>query len=105
MVFRNKVCMDCGQKGDERLISDLCHDLKVEMDRRFFGRYLPRKKFCMHCKGNWTKKILGVWSYTNGPPCVRIRNPQDIRVGETLSQNKTRHNMKDITPVFQCVKG
>ena len=99
-MFNNSVCRDCGQKGDERLLSDLCHEKKEKTDRDCFLRILPKKAICSHCKKNWTKKILGVWSYTNGRPCVRIRNPRDIRGGEALSSNKTRHNMVECKPLF-----
>ena len=33
MVFGDQVCRDCGQRGDERLLSDLCHERKVEKER------------------------------------------------------------------------
>ena len=29
-MFGDQVCRDCGQRGDERLLSDLCHEKKVE---------------------------------------------------------------------------
>ena len=100
VVFENRVCEDCGQKGDERLLSDLCHDIKVELDRKLFPRVLPKKMFCSHCKRNWTRKVLSRWSYTSGPPCVRIRNPRDTKEGETLSKTKKRHNMMEKKPIF-----
>ena len=31
VVFGDQVCRDCGQRGDERLLSDLCHEKKVEI--------------------------------------------------------------------------
>ena len=33
VVFSNQVCLDCGQVGDERLLSDFCHETRVERDR------------------------------------------------------------------------
>ena len=30
VVFGDQECVDCGQRGDERLLSDLCHEKKVE---------------------------------------------------------------------------
>ena len=110
VVFSNKVCLDCGQRGDERLVSDLCHDLKEEKPWPYFSAYLPKRFHCSHCKGNWSRKICGRWletvrlgrqshrdlhcrSFTSGPPCVRIRNRKDIKPGETFAGSKSQHNM------------
>lgn len=93
VVFSNKVCLDCGQRGDERLLSDLCHDLKEEKPWAYFSAYLPKRFQCSHCKRNWSRKICGRWSFTSGPPCVRIRNRKDIKPGETFAGSKTQHNM------------
>ena len=30
VVFGDQECVDCGQRGDERLLSDLCHEKKVK---------------------------------------------------------------------------
>ena len=100
VVFSDQVCLDCGQRGDERLLSDLCHDTKVEEARQYFPSILPKKAVCSHCRENWTRKILGRWSFTGGRPCVRIRNPRDIKEGETLAKTKRRHNMMEKKPIF-----
>ena len=64
VVFSNKVCLDCGQRGDERLLSDLCHDLKEEKPWAYFSAYLPKRFQCSHCKRNWSRKICGRWLVT-----------------------------------------
>ena len=52
---RLQVCRDCGQRGDERLISDLCHEKRVEADRLFLNINLGKKSVCSHCQGSWSK--------------------------------------------------
>ena len=99
-MFSDQVCLDCGQRGDERLLTDLCHDTKLELPRQYFASLLPAKTVCSQCKGNWTKKILGHWSFTTGRPCVRIRNSRDIKEGETMSLTKRKHNMVEKKPIF-----
>jgi len=34
VVFGDQECVDCGQRGDERLLSDLCHEKKVEAKKK-----------------------------------------------------------------------
>ena len=107
-MFSNQVCQDCGQKGDERLISDFCHQTKTEVERKFFSSYLPKKDICSFCGEDWSKKIFGRWSFTDGLPCVRIRNKKAIKQGETLARGKTNHNMVKYKPIFgflNCVQG
>ena len=106
-MFRNEVCQDCGQKGDERLISDFCHEAKIEVERRFFSSYLPTKSVCSVCKEDWSRKIFNQWSFTDGVPCVRIRNRKDIKPGETMAKGKTMHNMIKYKPMcgfLNCAK-
>ena len=108
VVFSNQVCQDCGQKGDERLISDFCHETKTEVDRKFFSSYLPKKAVCSSCGEDWSRKVLGRWSFTDGNPCVRIRNRKDIKQGETMARGKTEHKMINFKPLFgffDCVQG
>ena len=108
VVFSNQVCQDCGQKGDERLISDFCHETKVEVDRKLFSSYLPKKSVCSFCESDWSRKILGQWSFTDGLPCVRIRNRKDIKAGETMAKGKTVHKMIKFKPIFgflNCSQG
>ena len=100
VVFNDQVCQDCGQRGDERLLSDLCHDTKLELPRQYFSSLLPAKTVCSHCRANWSRNILGFWSFTSGRPCVRVRNKRDIKEGESLSKTKTRHNMMEKKPIF-----
>ena len=94
VVFSNQVCLDCGQKGDERLLDDYCHADTKEVARKF----LPNKKVCSHCENNWSRKIFGIWSYTDGDRCVRIRNKNDIKDNETYF--KKCHNMAKQEPIF-----
>ena len=61
VVFSNKVCLDCGQRGDERLLSDLCHDLREERPWPYFSAFLPKRFQCRECKRNWSRKICGRW--------------------------------------------
>eukprot|EP00092_Neocalanus_flemingeri_P027614 GFUD01029963.1.p1 GENE.GFUD01029963.1~~GFUD01029963.1.p1 ORF type:complete len:554 (-),score=119.52 GFUD01029963.1:50-1711(-) len=100
VVFSNQVCQDCGQKGDERLISDFCHEAKSEVERKFFSSYLPKKSVCSSCQEDWSRKIFGRWSFTEGLPCVRIRNRKDIKQGETMARGKTMHDMVKYKPLF-----
>ena len=104
-MFSNQVCIDCGQIGDERLLSDFCHDQKIKRQREYFSGLLPPKSVCSHCGENWSRKILGVWSYTNKVNdrhgCVRIRN--EVRRGETLSETKQCHNMILYQPVIKSL--
>ena len=43
---------------------------------------------------------MGRWSFTSGPPCVRIRNIRDVKEGETVASNKVAHNMMPHKPLF-----
>ena len=45
-------------------------------------------------------QVLGRWSFTSGPPCVRISNKRDVREGETVARNKAAHNMMPYKPLF-----
>lgn len=109
VVFSDQVCLDCGQRGDERLLSDLCHDTRQELPRSYFPSLLPAKTVCSQCRASWSRKILGCWSFTSGRPCVRIRNPRDVREGETMARTKKKHNMVEKKPIFgalsQCYHG
>ena len=48
-----------------------------------------------------------MWSFTDGPPCVRVRNQRDAKPGEKLAVGKEGHAMQQVTrvrDVFQCIK-
>ena len=53
------------------------------------------------------RKLLGMWSFTDGPPCVRVRNQRDAKPGERLAEGKVGHTMQKVArvrDVFQCIK-
>ena len=46
LSFRNQMCIDCGQRGDRRLMTNTCHLMEFE------PTCLPGiKKVCSKCKG------------------------------------------------------
>ena len=52
VVFGDQECVDCGQRGDERLLSDLCHEKKVEAKNKKKMRKLdscPQSNICHVC--------------------------------------------------------
>jgi len=107
VVFGDQECVDCGQRGDERLLSDLCHEKKVEAERKLLNFNCGKKNICSNCGETWSRKLLGMWSFTNGPPCVRVRNKREARAGERLALGKDGHNMQQVTrirDVFHCTR-
>ena len=124
VVFGDQVCRDCGQRGDERLLSDLCHERKVEKERKLLNFNCGKKKVCSNCGEAWSRyvaqiqkmelelifhrKLLGMWSFTSGAPCVRVRNPRDAKPGERLAEGKGGHTMQKVNrvrDVFHCMRG
>ena len=104
----HQVCRDCGQQGDERLLSDLCHERKVEVERRIMNITLGKKSICSSCKEAWSRRLFGQWRFTGGPPCVRVRNPRDVQEGERMAEGKTAHSMEQVKHFkdqFQCLRG
>ena len=55
MVFGDQVCRDCGQRGDERLLSDLCHERKVEKERTVLNFNCGKKNICSNCGEAWSR--------------------------------------------------
>ena len=55
VVFGDQVCRDCGQRGDERLLSDLCHERKVEKERKVLNFNCGKKKICSNCGEAWSR--------------------------------------------------
>ena len=112
LVLLLQVCRDCGQRGDERLLEDLCHERKVEGDRKIMGMTFDifgKKSICSNCSKAWSKKsFVGQWTFTSGPPCVRVSNSHDIKEGEKMAEGKTGHNMESVKHFkdrFQCLRG
>ena len=55
VVFGDQVCQDCGQRGDERLLSDLCHERKVEKERKVLNFNFGKKNICSNCGEAWSR--------------------------------------------------
>ena len=71
VVFSNQVCLDCGQVGDERLLTDFCHEARTEVDRRYFSSYLPKRPACSHCKNTWSRQVTVCSSHQGSPDLSR----------------------------------
>ena len=60
VVFGDQVCRDCGQRGDERLLSDLCHERKVEKERKLLNFNCGKKKVCSNCGEAWSRYVAQI---------------------------------------------
>ena len=54
-MFGDQVCRDCGQRGDERLLSDFCHERSVETERKLLNFNCGKKKICSNCGEAWSR--------------------------------------------------
>jgi hypothetical protein len=88
LFFRNEVCIDCGQRGDRRLMINTCHLMKFEPTR------LPgKKKVCSQCKECSYRIIFGYpWRFTPAKRCVGWGNhvPHGLTVAPP---EKTQHEL------------
>jgi energy-coupling factor transporter ATP-binding protein EcfA2 len=88
LFFRNEVCIDCGQRGDRRLMTNECHLMKFEPTR------LPgKKKVCSQCKECSYRIICGYpWRFTPAKRCVGWGNhvPHGLTVAPP---EKTQHEL------------
>lgn len=67
---------------------------------------LPDRTVCSACSAAWTSRLLGRWSFTGGPACVRVRGWREAGQGDRIANNKTGHNMiTSDNPWPQCLAG
>lgn len=103
------VCLDCGQIGDERLFTDFCHEKKETTDKyqgcqRRFMKTLnwctPQKEnFCCQCKELWPKlkrDKTGIVVDVLSPPCVKIKNVENLKTDEKCARDKRQHNVQKL---------
>merc|ERR1719264_94082 len=86
---RNEVCIDCGQRGDRRLMTNTCHLMKFEPTR------LPgKKKVCSQCKQCSYRIICGYRRrFTPAQHCVGWGN--HVSPGLTVAPpEKTEHELR-----------
>lgn len=60
VVFGDQVCRDCGQRGDERLLSDFCHERSVETERKLLNFNCGKKKICSNCGEAWSRCVANL---------------------------------------------